>query len=310
MKVRHRAACVFVAVLLIATAEGVPAASASFPGRDGRIAYTRSPFTDEDQEIYSIKPDGSGRRRLTNNAWGDVEPSWSPSGRRLVFQCNAPFGGTPSHRGGDICLMKRDGTGRRKLTDRRLSDGAPTWAPGGNRIVFIRYFRTDGGFQTDLVTLELKTGAIRRLTRTADNETGPVWSPSGDKIAFVSSRLGGDVFTISPRGSNRRNLTRSSGSESSPSWAPGGRRLVYASFTEAQGQQLYVISSRGGRARRLTSGGETKFSPAWSPEGGHIVFSEGDDLFKMGADGSNVMRLTGNAETRESVEAQADWQPQ
>jgi hypothetical protein len=60
----------------------------------------------------------------------------------------------------------------------------------------------------------------------------------------------------------------------------------------------------------VTSGGETKFSPAWSPEGGHIVFSEGDDLFKMRIDGSHVVRLTGAAETREAVEAQADWQPQ
>jgi Tol biopolymer transport system component len=55
---------------------------------DGRlIAFVRhcgSGETSEDDEIYVIRPDGTGLRRVTSGP-ADDSPSWAPDGRRLAF---------------------------------------------------------------------------------------------------------------------------------------------------------------------------------------------------------------------------------
>jgi Tol biopolymer transport system component len=80
---------------------------------DGR----RIAFWDDDA-IYVVNADGSGLRRLAQNAFEG--PSWSPDGRKLVFvRLRGPKQIL------DLWVMNADGSGQRKLT----SDGcSPTWA--------------------------------------------------------------------------------------------------------------------------------------------------------------------------------------
>jgi len=49
---------------------------------DGRIVFTSE--RDGNGEIYVMNADGSGLTRLTNNPARDIEPSWSPDGRRIT----------------------------------------------------------------------------------------------------------------------------------------------------------------------------------------------------------------------------------
>ena len=59
-------------------------------------------------EIYTMKVDGSGLKRLTNNSSIDGLPTWSPNGRSIAFV---------SDQGGawGLWVMNADGSGRRKL---------------------------------------------------------------------------------------------------------------------------------------------------------------------------------------------------
>src|SRR3712207_6585897 len=66
---------------------GTKPAEAAFPGTNGKIAFD----TDRDQaglgEIYVMAPDGDPQARLTFNPdSGDNNPSFSPSGRKIVFE--------------------------------------------------------------------------------------------------------------------------------------------------------------------------------------------------------------------------------
>jgi TolB protein len=65
---------------------------------------------DGNWEIYSMKADGSGLKRLTDNAANDGLPTWSPDGKTLAFVSNQ--GGPWA-----IWAMSPDGSNRRKLFD-------------------------------------------------------------------------------------------------------------------------------------------------------------------------------------------------
>ena len=54
------------------------------PGKDGKIAYfDRSESGDYD--IYSMKSDGTDRKRLTEDTANDYAPDLSPSGKKIAF---------------------------------------------------------------------------------------------------------------------------------------------------------------------------------------------------------------------------------
>jgi hypothetical protein len=54
-------------------------AEATFPGSNGRIAYTVNNGNDSD--IYTIKPDGGGEFKVTDTATDDYSPSWGAVSR-------------------------------------------------------------------------------------------------------------------------------------------------------------------------------------------------------------------------------------
>jgi len=73
-----------------------------------RIAFMSA--RDGNWEVYAVNLDGSGLKRLTDNAAQDGLPTWSPDGRSIAFVSN---------RGGSwaIWVMNADGSNQRRLFD-------------------------------------------------------------------------------------------------------------------------------------------------------------------------------------------------
>ena len=55
---------------------------------DGELIAFQSPRDGGDVQIYLMRRDGTGQRRLVPTTGFCGVPVWSPSGRRLAFQCS------------------------------------------------------------------------------------------------------------------------------------------------------------------------------------------------------------------------------
>jgi prepilin-type N-terminal cleavage/methylation domain-containing protein len=83
-------------------------------------------------EVYSAKPDGTGKANLTSQWGADGSPAWSPSGNKIAYwRCN---GGSNDYY--EIFSMNADGTGKANLTNTFLVDCWPQWTPDGKHIAF------------------------------------------------------------------------------------------------------------------------------------------------------------------------------
>ncbi|MEP6902888.1 MAG: hypothetical protein ABJA66_14135 [Actinomycetota bacterium] len=99
-----------------------------------RIAFTS--FRDGDYEIYTIKPDGTDLKRLTNSPGNDAHCAWSPDGKWIAFASARggfkdesvlhPLNPQPY---GDIYVMRADGSDVRRLTDNQFEEATPAWIP-------------------------------------------------------------------------------------------------------------------------------------------------------------------------------------
>jgi Tol biopolymer transport system component/imidazolonepropionase-like amidohydrolase len=209
-----------------------------------------------------VMPIGGDARRVTDDRFVEMHPTWSPDGRALAYSSDRD--GTMdlwvrdmasgaerkvaanatkaswAPRGSEIAYVTREGaiavTGRSAPVHAPLRDpGRPTWAPEGLLAVSVLHpyssrFR-EGTNQLVMVSL---TGApdrgldpvAHRSIGTREHD-GPVWSRDGSKMAFMmEGRL--HVMPVTPTG-EVAGLPRQISSEiaDSPSWAADSRRLLY-----------------------------------------------------------------------------------
>jgi TolB protein len=87
-------------------------------------------------ELYTIRPDGTNLRRLTNVAGSNAHSIWSSKGDWIVFSSGrkgfkdemALYDGTPQPYG-EIFAMRADGSDVRQLTDNKWEDASAGWMP-------------------------------------------------------------------------------------------------------------------------------------------------------------------------------------
>jgi len=101
--------------------------------RGDLIMFSR--LADDDYDIYTIKPDGTGVKRLTTSHGNDAHQAWSPDGEHIVFASSRmgfkdemTYTDAPQPYG-ELFVMRYDGTNVQQLTDNQWEDGTPAWQP-------------------------------------------------------------------------------------------------------------------------------------------------------------------------------------
>lgn len=94
-------------------------------------------------QIWVMKADGSGQRKLFADDHVNWFPHPSPDGRHVVYLAYPPgTEGHPANLPVALCLMDPDGGNRRRLVEFTGGQGTinvPSWSPDGAAFAFMRY---------------------------------------------------------------------------------------------------------------------------------------------------------------------------
>jgi len=94
--------------------------------------------------------------------------------------------------------------------------------------------------------------------------------------------------------------------QAAPDWHPDGLRLAFSGGPNPLLTDLYVIGADGSDLRRLTFGGQMDRCPQWSPDGTRLLFLRGNDQLRFLDVATGVVSPI----LPEGVEGQcADWSP-
>ncbi|HZF67493.1 MAG TPA: hypothetical protein VEZ47_05620, partial [Gemmatirosa sp.] len=163
---------------------------------DGRyVAFSGSKGGISDLFLYDLENDRV--EQLTTDKNAQLQPQWSPDGRSLAFVTDAgPGTNFEAMTFGPMRLATMD-VATRQVT---LVDGFPAarhinphWSPDGRSL----YFVADPDGFSDLYRIELASGGLARLTRTATGVAGITNNSPALSVARGTGRL---VFSIFDRG--------------------------------------------------------------------------------------------------------------
>src|SRR5215216_433495 len=129
--------------LILLAVEAEPA-EATFPGKNGKIAFQSD--GGGSYEIYTMNRNGKKINKLTTNRAPDEDPAFSPDGKRIAFT---------SDRRGDNDLYTMNAKGRRPVrltTNTKYFDRDPSWSPDGKKILF----RSDRHGSSDIYMIPLR----------------------------------------------------------------------------------------------------------------------------------------------------------
>lgn len=137
-------------------------------------------------EIYVMRSDGSGQRRLTDVPGYDGGPFFSADGSRIIWRRFDEEGLIA-----DVWTMNPDGSEAQQVTDFGSMSWAPYFHPSGAYIFFASNKLGFSNFEVFIVDAAGKKEPVQ-VTYTDGFDGLPVPTPDGDGLAWTSTRHGGE----------------------------------------------------------------------------------------------------------------------
>jgi TolB protein len=244
-------------------------------------------------DLFVIKPDGSGERRLTNSPEQEGSVEWSPDSRQLRF---AVF----TKENADSLLYAIDRDGRNLKEIGHVPGRVQGVSPDGKRVLYA----TGGWQKVSLIASDLDGTNAKQLTDGTYVVWNSRWSPDGKQIAYTGKDASGllHVFLMNSDGSERRQFTHlgaADGHAQVPRWSPDGRRIAFqVNHAEDHSEHVWIADVATGNAKKLASHEKPYLDelPWWFPNGKRLAFQSNrtgeNQIWVMNVDGTGARQIT------------------
>jgi hypothetical protein len=122
-------------------------------------------------ELWTVDLESGEETRLTENAFEDVNPVFSPDGTSIAF------GQVAGHNRGAVELIRADGGGERKVTSSGREYPDPDFSPSGRSIAFIGEVpHAKGGYESAIYTVRTSGGGRHLASSRFEFPGLPQWT--------------------------------------------------------------------------------------------------------------------------------------
>ncbi|CAG0976875.1 Tol-Pal system protein TolB [Methanosarcinales archaeon] len=240
------------------------------------IAYV-SYDTSRNQQIFTIKTDGSGRKQLTNDLNRKWDIEWLTD--ELAFMSYDNVGIEK------IFIVSLDGSKVRKLLNETIRQGkepikrdrfwgAASWNPAEEKILFTSFEKGDEKiFEVNIDGTGLKT-----VINDTSRQWNPRWSPDGTSFVFISQDKKNldQLYIANADGTGITQVTDDVFKKYDLNWGKNGILFVSTETQLASSEKIFVINPDGTGKRRLIEDGFNQGNPTWSRDGNTILYEVTD----------------------------------
>ncbi|MFZ4687602.1 MAG: amidohydrolase family protein [Polymorphobacter sp.] len=266
-------------------------------------------------DIYTMPIAGGTPTRIAEGLAWEVQPRFSPDGKRIAF--------TSDRGGGDnIWVMNTDGSDKRQVTKEefRLLN-QPTWSADGRYIAAKKHFTTGRSLGTGEVWLYHASGGggvalVKKPNEQHQKELGePTYTADGKGIYYSRNITRGPVFEYAQdSNTDLFNIERydldsgeistvvsGAGGSVRPTPSPDGRMIAFVRRERAK-SKLYVRDLASGLERKIYDAMDQDVQETWAvtglypnmdwtPDGKSLVFWAGGKLRRVDGDGGNAAEI-------------------
>ena len=274
-------------------------------------------------DLYTLPIAGGTARRITSGPAFDVQPRFSPDGRRISF--------TSDRAGGDnVWTMAASGGDFQQVTaeDFRLLNNA-VWTPDGEFLIARKHFTSGRSLGAGEMWMVHRSGGsgLRLTERRNDQQDAgePAVSPDGRTVYFSEDLTPGPQFEYNKdpnagiyaiRALDRetgelRTILGGPGGAARPQPSPDGRHLAFVRRVRDQ-TALFLYDLETGAERPLV-GGLSKDQQetwaifgvypnfAWTPDSRSVVYWANGGLHRVDAASGRVTDVPFSAEVEQTV---------
>lgn len=238
-------------------------------------------------QIYTADLNGVGVLQLTKSLIDKSDPAFSPDGKRIAYANNR----------GELWIFDRENKQERQII-LPVNCAQPQFSPDGKNVVFISHQDLYHG-DTELWTVDIQNGELRKIINRPWLQYNPVFSPDGNNIIFVDGPelYGQEIRKINLKAKDVTQLTDNGpyDYDFQPCFSSDGEKIFYSSNQDGN-YDIWVMDKFGQNPRNLTNHPADDKAPEVTGDGEALYFlsdrSGNVQIWRMGIDSTSPEQVT------------------